>query len=304
MSTKCSGCDSTIFTIQYMECAKLNCKKTFDLNCLAITTDVFETFTQGYKDEWICPECTCLQPKGDNSDTPIRSVGINKTFTPSTFVTTQRGSRRPTQPILRGDSECEVLAAIRDFRSEITSRFEEQAQQFQQFWNVLSNTRNELADAQEKIRILENKVNTLESLEVKVQELTTHNHVLSEQLQSHIQSVKPTACTYSYSDAARATNAQPTALNTSEADINKCGATKRVETSSPPPPLAKLARVSGNGLSGNSNNNKKKLETKKVLMSPNEKAQHWICRLCSGKNIFIYGVCCRLQRKNKYRHTL
>lgn len=237
MSTKCNGCGATVYDIEYMECSRIECKKTYDLNCLSISKGAFETYTQHYKNEWVCPECTCLLPKGDNLNTPLR--GLNKTFEASDFVNTCRGSGRQTHYEQGCDTERDLVIEIRELRSEITSRFDEQAERFQRVWNIVCDTKSELIEIQRKIEVLENKVSTFESLEIKLRELTALNHSLSEQLRTHDTVPQPTEGTYSYVQATSATATKPSACHVNDISTDQYGAPK-IATKPPTPAQANV----------------------------------------------------------------
>ncbi|KAL4720055.1 hypothetical protein ACJJTC_009836 [Scirpophaga incertulas] len=70
MSINCAGCNKRISDAYFMQCKK--CAKSYDLLCINIPKEKFKTFTQSFKEQWLCPSCTCSQPKGDNSSTPVR----------------------------------------------------------------------------------------------------------------------------------------------------------------------------------------------------------------------------------------
>lgn len=286
MSTKCNACGATICNIQYMECSRIECKKTYDLNCLSLSTDEFETYTQHYKNKWICPECICSLPKSDNTNTPLR--GLNKTFEASTFVNMSRGNRQRTDCEQGRDAEHNLVMEIRELRSEITSRFDEQAERFQRVWDIVCDTRSELKEMQTKIEVLENKVSTFESLEIKLRELAAQNHLLSEQLGAHTALSKSTEGTYSYAQTADATTTKSSARNVNEVNTDQAGATK-ITTKPRTPAQANvlmssmerrkdvnvglLDRYEGVVMeesNGVNNNIKRKLPAKKVLRGENE----------------------------------
>lgn len=163
MPTMCNGCGTTIFSIQYMECSNDKCRKMYDLKCIAIKPEDFERFTDDYKDSWMCPECSCLIPKGDNSDTPVRNstMALNKTYVSAAFVNTKRGSRpqsQPSSPIPAQGQEGELLNELRGLRREILARLDDQDKQLKQFLALFSNTKNELLKVHNQMQMLEQKV--------------------------------------------------------------------------------------------------------------------------------------------------
>lgn len=270
-----------------MQCSRIECKKTYDLKCLSISTDVFETYTKHYKNEWICPECVCLVPKGDNSNTPVRD--LNRTFEGETFVNMNRGSggsKRRAQCARQDaeDAEDDMVVEIRAMRSEIASRFDQQAERFQQMWNIVCENKNEINEMKTKIVVLENRISTFEGLENKLQELTSQNHLLLEQLGANTTFSKSSEGTYA--QAVGATGTKSSACNIKVVDTEKCGATKTTfKSRTPAQPNVLISTteqrrdVNGdlldhNGRVGmeesNNNNNRRKLPAKMVLRGENE----------------------------------
>ncbi|CAH2218046.1 jg13432 [Pararge aegeria aegeria] len=111
MGTKCNGCSESIYDLLFMECRQENCKKIYHMKCLMLSKKQFEEFTEQYKTNWRCPECMRDDPKGDNSDTPVRATAMNKTFTPSSYVNKQRGNR-VAHSELRIETEEKVLEEL------------------------------------------------------------------------------------------------------------------------------------------------------------------------------------------------
>lgn len=71
--TICAGCRHEITVRQYLTCSI--CNNTYDLPCANVPDKRFyNTMTADRKKEWKCQECLCKQPKGNNTNTPIRSV--------------------------------------------------------------------------------------------------------------------------------------------------------------------------------------------------------------------------------------
>ncbi|CAG4966886.1 unnamed protein product [Colias eurytheme] len=68
---KCSACTNTISNREYLVCS--SCRKKYDLQCANVTSKAFHNnMNLDQKNNWICPECVCKQPKCDNTNTPIR----------------------------------------------------------------------------------------------------------------------------------------------------------------------------------------------------------------------------------------
>lgn len=70
-SNRCTGCNTTIAGKEFLTCPL--CKQKYDLQCANFTVQSFKAMTLEAKRKWECPECASKQPKGDNSNTPLRS---------------------------------------------------------------------------------------------------------------------------------------------------------------------------------------------------------------------------------------
>lgn len=184
MGTKCSGCDAAIFDIMFMECSQEPCKKMYHLKCIAVTADKFASFTQDYKDNWVCPECTCAIPKRDNSNTPVRgSIILNKTFTPSSYVNTERGGRlNPNESVL--DTESKILEELREFRLEMKARLDEQAREYTLLKNRFNKTETQLQELRKIMTVVQEKANKADILETKIIDLTKKNEQMEQMLSS------------------------------------------------------------------------------------------------------------------------
>ncbi|CAK1596638.1 unnamed protein product [Parnassius mnemosyne] len=106
-----------------MKCSK--CNKLYDLICLNITEEHFNTLSQKYRDEWICPSCVCSLPKKSNLLTPVRSpaASLNDKYTMSLNVNTTRGNKqklKSSELLSNEDVDLTTLISeIRDFRDEV-----------------------------------------------------------------------------------------------------------------------------------------------------------------------------------------
>lgn len=127
MATRCGGCAKDIYDIAFMECSNEKCKKLYHWQCIGISAEAFSTCTDEYKNNWICPECVCSKPKQNNKDTPVKGIVMNETFTPSSFVNTQRGNRFEATRMSTDNVDNEMLLReLREFRAEMNYRFSEQ----------------------------------------------------------------------------------------------------------------------------------------------------------------------------------
>lgn len=164
MANDCSACCSKITGNAFMECSNEKCRKKYDLKCLKIAFDAFKALTIAYKKKWVCPECVCLNPKGGNTETPVRSaVGPSSAFgsPPLSNVNMQRGSQARFSPImLGGDTDSELLTELRKFHSDIVTRLDGQAKTISLLQNEFSETKSELTTLVKIIKVIEEKVNS------------------------------------------------------------------------------------------------------------------------------------------------
>lgn len=151
-----------------MKCSSENCNKWYDLKCLAIEQQLFEDFTEGYKEQWVCPECHCANPKRNNVDTPVRTPGMTKNCTTSdnyvsdNYVNMQRGSRSKVdarQSESESECETELLVELRLFRKEVTSRLDNQTTAIKQLHDLYYSVKTDLNEMQTKMRVIEEKIN-------------------------------------------------------------------------------------------------------------------------------------------------
>lgn len=68
----CGGCKSSIENERSLRCCI--CAQVYDLLCANVPIAVYSTMTTEHREKWVCLECKCKQPRGDNSNTPVRST--------------------------------------------------------------------------------------------------------------------------------------------------------------------------------------------------------------------------------------
>ncbi|KAH9646011.1 hypothetical protein HF086_017540 [Spodoptera exigua] len=141
-----------------MECANSKCRKKYHLDCLEISVDVFNNYTQEFKRGWMCPECLCARPKRGNSETPIRSLDFKlSSTTPLNSINALRGSQIHVTPTIM-DTDTTLLEELRQFRSEMITRMDSQANAITLLLNQFSQTKQELDNVIKVMRVLEEKV--------------------------------------------------------------------------------------------------------------------------------------------------
>ncbi|KAJ8732412.1 hypothetical protein PYW07_015011 [Mythimna separata] len=220
MPNRCGACGSAIAeSDDCMECSYGKCKKKYDLACLDINIITFKSYSMSFKKNWVCPECVSLKPKVGNSETPVR---INPDFkiytanTPTNNVTIQRGSQRGSQAdlsptIMNNDST--LLEELREFRADMVARMDSQAKAISLLLNQFSQTKTELDNIVQIMRVLEEKVDAKLSQDKQIQ--NTIIHEIPD---------NPPSSTSTFAEVAY----QPTgsSKNTYAKKVNKGGATK------------------------------------------------------------------------------
>ncbi|KAJ8728658.1 hypothetical protein PYW07_006354 [Mythimna separata] len=220
MPNRCGACGSAIAEPDdCMECSYGKCKKKYDLACLDINIITFKSYSMSFKKNWVCPECVSLKPKVGNSETPVR---INPDFkiytanTPTNNVTIQRGSQRGSQANLSPtimDNDSTLLEELREFRADMVARMDSQAKAISLLLNQFSQTKTELDNIVQIMRVLEEKVDAKLSQDKQIQ--NTIIHEIPD---------NPPSSTSTFAEVAY----QPTgsSKNTYAKKVNKGGATK------------------------------------------------------------------------------
>ncbi|KAL4709141.1 hypothetical protein ACJJTC_015790 [Scirpophaga incertulas] len=231
MGEKCNGCDTAIYDLSYMKCSNEKCKRSYHLKCLAMTEEKFQGFSDEYKNNWSCPECSAKIPKGNNSDTPVRGhINPNKTVTPSNFVNIERGSRCRVKEIPIVDNECNLLKELMEFCQEVRITMKEQILKYEKIQYVLNNTVTELNVIKNMLKVVQEKADKVDELENTVKTLTAKN----EQLENRCRNkegkkplMHPTSATKTYANTLKhdIEEVVPTQSNII-ARTKECGATK------------------------------------------------------------------------------
>lgn len=185
MGTKCEGCNGMVVDSWFMKCSQKTCAKVYHHKCISLTTENFQDISQAEKNTWVCPECKCKMPKGDNSDTPIRgNYVMDKTFTPTSYVNKERGSHLKQGEALMIDNDFSIMIMeeIIEFRKEMKSRFEVQMQEYYQLQNRFTNTETELRELKEIVKVFQQKANKVDELEARIKVLTAKDLHLESSL--------------------------------------------------------------------------------------------------------------------------
>lgn len=172
-----------------MQCSK--CKQFFDLLCANFTEAAYMSLSAEFKACWICVECRCGMPKGDNSGTPVRSIHLihdasmtsdchDISMSSLDHVTTRTGAR--TARLNNDNISTEPLdSALNNIRVAIVHEMKELHDLFEN--RVMAKLHKMLADhynslqtellsqvgnLSERVEALERKVDTLQDLMSKL----------------------------------------------------------------------------------------------------------------------------------------
>ncbi|KAL4716427.1 hypothetical protein ACJJTC_015855 [Scirpophaga incertulas] len=171
MATKsCSGCLQVIKNRQFLSCC--TCGGYYDIQCANVSENRFRnTLTGEHRLNWKCAACISREPRGDNSDTPVRGHDDK--------VTRHRGAA--VKSPVEGRSPLATFE-IRGFRQELV----ETRHQVQAFDGKLSGLVTQVETCVSGIRELKSRVEKLESRT----EVSAQSHCAHDTLKDTIESLK------------------------------------------------------------------------------------------------------------------
>lgn len=128
----CVGCRATVNTGDgHIDCAR--CKQSYHSLCVNISDKELQKMTAKNKKDWLCPDCVCKIPRGDNSNTPIRAS--SSTTSTSSNVTTRRNLKesQPGDDDVHNDSvsRSEIRVIINEIMKECTRSITRRLDQIQ-----------------------------------------------------------------------------------------------------------------------------------------------------------------------------
>lgn len=219
----CGACGSELAeSNDFMRCSYEKCNKKYDLECLDINIKTFKSYSMAFKKNWVCPECVSSKPKIGNSETPVRlntlDFNISATNTPMNNVNIKRGSQRGSQANLSPsvmDRDTLILQELREFRVDMITRMDSQAKAITLLLNQFSQTKTELDNIVQIMRVLEEKVDAKLS-----QDRQTQNNIIQEA--SH----NPSSTSASTFAEVASQPSTATSKNTYAKKVNKGRATK------------------------------------------------------------------------------
>lgn len=166
MSTliKCGGCLKPIEGKQYLRCNL--CALNYDLSCANVSEQRYlNTMTRDHKKNWKCMLCISKQPKGDNSNTPIRAANDDG-------VTTKRGASKESPPerveslpinnalnTLLNDDIKVLISEVRQFKEEMRAT----RKQMEELSQTMSRLNDRVDACDVRIDALCDRVSSLEN---------------------------------------------------------------------------------------------------------------------------------------------
>lgn len=177
MSNKtCAGCKDIIKNREGLECCA--CHLWYDVLCANISEKRFKVMSQEHKRTWICAQCRSKQPKGDNTNTPVRPGRLesppkqNRQCSPSPTDAnvTQRSKLSRTQ-LPNNDTVQLSRESLREMiRQEMQNVFESVvSQQFRQINELIADFKTSLSffnDKYEEMKtMMEQKTDRIRKLE-------------------------------------------------------------------------------------------------------------------------------------------
>lgn len=131
-SKQCGACPNPIKGQEYLHC--LNCNGFYDLICASVSASKFKIMTKDSRKAWVCDGCRNKRPKGDNTNTPLRTnqasspssltsggtASTNSESQPSSMNITVRKTIKPmdmNDPASKAPNQVDKLPA--DFRNDL-----------------------------------------------------------------------------------------------------------------------------------------------------------------------------------------
>lgn len=119
MAIVCNACGGEICPPDScLQCA--TCQLYFDLQCITMKEEIYNTLSEEFKSKWNCPSCVSKLPKSDNTHTPVRPVPLKQNEATNNINMNRGGSRGRKLPHREGEEDFdELLAEIRAMRQEL-----------------------------------------------------------------------------------------------------------------------------------------------------------------------------------------
>lgn len=122
MTNTCAACCKRIKDAFSLRCA--SCDGAYHILCVSMNQDDFQSLSEELRNGWTCPACCSKRPKGDNSDTPIRSSTSSGAAHPNVTLRGVGNSRKAapvadTQEVTGTDPLKSLISEIRLMREDI-----------------------------------------------------------------------------------------------------------------------------------------------------------------------------------------
>ncbi|CAG9790398.1 unnamed protein product [Diatraea saccharalis] len=108
----CGACKKFVSTTGSAACS--SCAIRYHKACLGLSEKAV------INKDWVCPGCTKSVQRGDNSHTPVRSLGVTPSATESSSQTGVSGDLSGNKEDRRDRELAEFMAEMREFRKEMT----------------------------------------------------------------------------------------------------------------------------------------------------------------------------------------
>ncbi|XP_072939720.1 uncharacterized protein [Epargyreus clarus] len=119
---KCAGCALDLLTLEQLKCN--TCFLRYHFECINTSKRKFKEISQDFKSSWVCPTCRSKEPKGDNSNTPVRYTGTTSEVSPTTHVTLRRANPSTTTQSARDFSLDDVKELIQEAMDDLLDKME------------------------------------------------------------------------------------------------------------------------------------------------------------------------------------
>ncbi|KAL4718448.1 hypothetical protein ACJJTC_016671 [Scirpophaga incertulas] len=144
----CSGCLQTLSTSLFLRCSI--CTESYDLLCAGLSKQQFLKTKTEQRLKWKCETCKSKQPRGDNSDTPVRCRDDK--------VMTKRGASVPSP----SDKQPQVTSGDGDIYS-LTAELRMCREEMENTRNQMRNLNDSLSGLISRMTVCENKVTQIEA---------------------------------------------------------------------------------------------------------------------------------------------
>lgn len=188
---KCAACLNDLLTPEQLKC--VTCGLRYHFDCINAPSKKFKELTSDFKSEWMCPSCRLKQPRGDNTNTPVRgSASTSSDTSPSSNVTLRR-----TQP--SSQSQTQELIAIENVKQLMKEELDILLVKMEKNWSKILDNKskeifNEINQIKDSLNFINNQYeelkNELQGKLTQIKELKNEN----ENLKSTVKDLNSRLC--------------------------------------------------------------------------------------------------------------